>query len=91
MVLSTCLVLVQRGTVLVITNQGVVVALASLNRIRDRWPTDDQALIQNAGQCFQLFQFANECGLVVLCDLGLEFEQHCRVSDCVSSPACAQG
>lgn len=60
-----------------VTDQGIVVALASLDGVAYRRPADDETSVQDGRQVSQLFQFPDECRLEVIRDLGPELEQHC--------------
>lgn len=77
MVLAAGLVLVQRPAVSVVADQGVVVALAALNRVRHRRSADDKTLVQDTRQVSQLFQLTDKRSLELVGDIRPKFKQHC--------------
>lgn len=77
MVLAARLVLIQRRPVFMVADQCIVVSFATLYRIRNRRPTDDETLVQDARQVTQLLQLAHKGRPEVVGHLGAEFKQHC--------------
>lgn len=72
--LRTSLIRLQCFSVLMEAQQRKVVAFAPLDGVRDGGPADDEALVFDAGQGFEGFEFADECGFVVFRDVGAELE-----------------
>ena len=55
-------------------------SFASLDRVCDRWSSDDESLVEYAGQLAQGSQFLSEGLPMGRCDLGSELEEHCKMS-----------
>lgn len=73
--LFASLILLKRGTILVIAQQSEMEALALLNGRRARGPSHYQAMVFDARKVLESFQLLGEAVLVLFGDVGSEFEE----------------
>lgn len=77
MMLRTGLVRVERRSIMVVTQETKLESLAARCRRGDGRPTDDESLVQDAWEMFQLFELADEGLEDRLRRVMSEFEQDC--------------